>query len=86
MQQPPGYRPRGYGICIMEEVDWKNWGNYSEIVDCVISRMQLEHLKKRVEEIFEEVDKELIFKGLKHRKKFLFAVYGKKSESITAYA
>jgi len=24
MQQPPGYRPRGYGICIMEKVDWKN--------------------------------------------------------------
>ena len=40
MQQPPGYRPRGYGICIIEEMDWKSRGNYSEIVDCVISRMQ----------------------------------------------
>jgi hypothetical protein len=46
MQEPPGYRPRGYGICIIEEMDWKSRGNYSEIVDCVISRMQLEHLKK----------------------------------------
>ncbi len=54
MQEPPGYRPRGYGICIIEEMDWKSRGNYSEIVDCVISRMQLEHLKKRVEEIFLE--------------------------------
>ena len=48
MQEPPGYRPRGYGICIIEAMDWKSRGNYSEIVDCVISRMQLEHLKKRV--------------------------------------
>ena len=32
MQQPPGYRPRGYGICIIEEMDWKSRGNYSEIV------------------------------------------------------
>lgn len=82
MQQPPGYRPRGYGICIMEEVDWKNWGNYSEIVDCVISRMQLEHLKKRVEEIFEEVDKELIFKGLKHRKDFYSLFMGKRAKAL----
>ena len=58
MQEPPGYRPRGYGIYIIEEMDWKSRGNYSEIVDCVISWMQLEHLKKRVEEIFTEVDKE----------------------------
>ena len=61
MQQPPGYRPRGYGICVMD-VDWRSRGNYSEIVDCVISRMQMEHLKKRVDEIFCEVDKELIFR------------------------
>ncbi len=64
MQQPPGYRTRGYGICIIEEVDWKSRGNYSEIVDCVISRMQLEHLKKRVEEIFSEADSEIIFRLL----------------------
>lgn len=67
MQQPPGYRPRGCGICIIEEMDWKSRGNYSEIVDCVISRMQLEHLKKRVEEIFTEADRELIFRNKKHR-------------------
>ena len=59
MQQPPGYRPRGYGICVMD-VDWRSRGNYSEIVDCVISRMQMEHLKKRVDEIFCEVDKQII--------------------------
>lgn len=70
MQQPPGYRPRGYGICIIEEMDWKSRGNYSEIVDCVISRMQLEHLKKRVEEIFSEADSEIIFRSMKHRKDF----------------
>ena len=47
MRQPPGYRPRGQGWMFdMEE--WKSRGNYSEIVDCVISRMQMEHLKKRI--------------------------------------
>ena len=41
MCQPPGYRPRGHGWMFdMEE--WKSRGNYSEIVDCVISRMQME--------------------------------------------
>ncbi len=46
MQQPPGFRPRGQGIYIVNEGEWKSRGNYAEIVDCVISRMQLEHLKK----------------------------------------
>lgn len=46
MQQPPGYRPRGGGICIMNEAEWRSRGNYSEIVDCVVSRMQMEHLKE----------------------------------------
>ena len=82
MQQPPGYRPRGYGICVMD-VDWRSRGNYSEIVDCVISRMQMEHLKKRVDEIFCEVDKELIFRNPKHRRKTVKAVMdiGKMRES-----
>ena len=78
MQQPPGYRPRGYGICIIEEMDWKSRGNYSEIVDCVISRMQLEHLKKRVEEIFTEADRELIFRNKKHRNDFYSLLMGKR--------
>lgn len=60
MRQPPGYRPRGHGWMFdMEE--WKSRGNYSEIVDCVISRMQMEHLKKRIQEVFGNADKELIF-------------------------
>lgn len=82
MQQPPGYRPRGYGICIIEEMDWKSRGNYSEIVDCVISRMQLEHLKKRVEEIFTEVDKELIFRSMKHRNDFYSLLMRKRSKTL----
>ncbi len=82
MQEPPGYRPRGYGICIIEEMDWKSRGNYSEIVDCVISRMQLEHLKKRVEEIFTEVDKELIFGSMKHRNDFYYLLMGKRSKTL----
>ena len=82
MQQPPGYRARGYGIWIMEEVDWKSWGNYSEIVECVISRMQLGHLKKRVEEIFGEVDKELIFRSMKHRNDFYSLLMRKRAKVL----
>ena len=82
MQQPPGYRPRGYGICIIEEMNWKSRGNYSEIVDCVISRMQLEHLKKRVEEIFAEADKELIFRSMKHRNDFYSLLMGKRAKAL----
>lgn len=81
MQQPPGYRPRGYGICVMD-VDWRSRGNYSEIVDCVISRMQLEHLKKRVEEIFAEADKELIFRSMKHRNDFYSLLMGKRAKAL----
>ena len=82
MQEPPGYRPRGYGICIIEAVDWKSRGNYSEIVDCVISRMQLEHLKKRVEEIFLETDSEIIFRSMKHRKDFYSLLMGKRAKTL----
>ena len=79
--QPPGYRPRGYGICVMD-VDWRSRGNYSEIVDCVISRMQMEHLKKRVDEIFCEVDKELIFRNPKHRNDFYSLLMGEEGKDI----
>lgn len=48
MQQPPGYRPRGNGLLIIDEVEWKSRGSYEEIVDIVISRMQLENLKRRI--------------------------------------
>lgn len=71
MRQLSGYRSRGYGSCIIKEMEWKSRGSYSEIVDCVISRMQLEHLKKRVEEIFSEADSEIIFRSMKHRKDFI---------------
>ena len=66
----------------IEEMDWKSRGNYSEIVDCVISRMQLEHLKKRVEEIFAEADKELIFRSMKHRNDFYSLLMGKRAKAL----
>lgn len=77
MQQPPGYRPRGQGICIMNAEEWKSRGNYTELVDCMISSIQMEHLKKRINEIFEKVDKEMIFGSMKHRKDFYFLLTGR---------
>ena len=32
----------GGGFCVMNEAEWRSRGNYSEIVDCVISRMQIQ--------------------------------------------
>ena len=65
MRQPPGYRPRGQGWMFdMEE--WKSRGNYSEIVDCVISRMQMEHLKKRIQEVFEMCIRDSVCTGSHH--------------------
>lgn len=82
MQQPPGYRPRGQGIYIVDEMEWRSRGNYAEIVDCVISRMQMEHLKRRIEEVFSQVEKEMIFRDMKHRKDFYSLLMGKKEKSL----
>ncbi len=70
MQQPPGYKPRGQGIYIVGSIDWRSRGNYAEIVDCIISRMQMSQLKKRVEEIFDKEIGEQIFRNRDHRKRF----------------
>ena len=79
MRQPPGYRPRGQGWMFdMEE--WKSRGNYSEIVDCVISRMQMEHLKKRIQEVFGNAEKELIFYDSRHRKDFSSLLIGRRKK------
>lgn len=82
MQQPPSYKPRGYGISIMEGMDWKRRGNYSEIVDCVIIRMQMELLKKRVDEIFCETEDEMIFRNNKHRLDFYSLLMGKREKTM----
>ena len=82
MQQPSGYRPRRQGICIMNVEEWKSRGNYTELVDCVISSMQMEHLKNRISEIFEKVDKEMIFGSMKHRKDFYFLLTGRRGKNL----
>ena len=83
MQQPPGYRPRGGGICVMNEAEWRSRGNYSEIVDCVISRMQMEHLRKRIQEIFRET--ETVFHDKRHRKRFGSLTAGKRSGNFYSH-
>lgn len=85
MQEPPGYRPRGGGISVMNEAEWKSRGNYSEIVDCVISRMQMEHLKRRVQEIFQKQGEEIIFRDRRHKKDFHSLLQGKRAESLCRY-
>lgn len=82
MQQPPNYRPRGCGIQIMNQMEWNNRGSYSEIVDIIISRMQMEHLKKRLDEIFSVEMKELIFLNGSHRRNFCTLLLGKRKKKI----
>lgn len=85
MQQPPGYRPRGQGIYIVDETEWKSRGNYSEIVDCVISRMQMEQLKRRIQEIFCDIEKEMIFRNPMHRKDFYSLLIGRRRKNLAQY-
>ena len=42
----------------------------------------MEHLKKRVDEIFCEVDKELIFRNPKHRNDFYSLLMGKRAKTL----
>lgn len=65
----------------MNAEEWKSRGNYTELVDCVISSMQMEHLKKRISEIFEKEDKEIIFGSMKHRKDFYFLLTGRRGKT-----
>lgn len=78
MQQPPGYRPRGHGLSVLDEMDWNCRDDYSRIVDCVISRIHMEHLKQRVDEVFQGIEKEMIFLNMKHRKDFFSILLGRK--------
>jgi len=78
MQQPPGYRPRGHGLSVLDEMDWNCRDDYSRIVDCVIGRIHMEHLKQRVDEVFQGIEKEMIFLNMKHRKDFFSILLGRK--------
>lgn len=78
MQQPPGYRPRGHGLSVLDEMDWNCRDDYSRIVDYVISRIHMEHLKQRVDEVFQGIEKEMIFLNMKHRKDFFSILLGRK--------
>lgn len=82
MQQPPGYRPKGQGIYIVEKVDWKSRGNYKEIIDCVISCMQMENLKRRIKDVYADVETEMIFRSIKHRNDFNSLMYGKRGAGL----
>lgn len=82
MQQPPGYRARGHGLQFMEALEWRSRGNYSEIVDCVISRMQMEQLKKRIREVFSQSGKEMIFLHTKHRNDFDSLLIGERGKRL----
>lgn len=69
MKQPPGYRPRGHGL-YLPGIDLKGRGNYVEIVDCVVSRMQLEQLNERIAEIYLADDNVKLFRDDRHRRIF----------------
>lgn len=82
MQQPPNYRPRGCGIQILDTQEWSSRANYNEIVDIVICQMQMEHLKKRMQEVFSVEEKDFIFINSNHRRAFYNLLLGKRRESI----
>lgn len=42
----------------------------------------MEHLKRKIEEVFSQVEKEMIFRDMKHRKDFYSLLMGKKEKSL----
>ena len=84
MRQPPGYRARGHGS-IEDMSEWKEMGAYSEIVDYVIDRMQLEYLKKRISEIFDQTEDEHFFYDSDHKKRFYLLWSGSKENTLSDY-
>ena len=66
MRQPPGYRPRGHGWMFDME-EWKSRGNYSE---------------KRIQEVFGNAEKELIFYDSRHRNDFSSLLLGRRKKNL----
>lgn len=79
MRKPPGYFRRGQGVLIMDQMDWRERGSYEEIVDIVITRMQMEHLKQRIEKIFHHLTGERMFHDEKHRRNYEKIMAGKRA-------
>ena len=67
---------------IIEEMEWKSRTSYEEIVDIVISRLQMEQLKKRLDVIFAEEQREPIFYDSKHRNDFYGMLQKRRGRSI----
>lgn len=83
MQQPPGYRPRGKGIYIVDELDWRERGNYTKIMDCIISRVQMEQLRSRIQDIFGGTEREKLFRDEMHCNTFRFLMDGRRGKQIS---
>jgi len=89
MQQPPGYRPRKIGIYIVQELDWKERGSYSKILDSIISQIQMERLKNRIQNNFTDNDREKLFRDERHCNKIMGLknhIKGKYMGMINGYA
>lgn len=70
MKQPPGYRPRGHGVFLTMNMEEMRKNGYAELMGLVISKMQMEHLRKRIDCIFSSGEKELMFFNEQHRRCF----------------
>lgn len=70
MKQPPGYRPRGHGVFLAMDLDEMRKDGYSGLMGLLVSKMQMEHLRKRIDKIFSSGEKELMFFNEQHRRFF----------------
>jgi hypothetical protein len=70
MKQPPGYWPRGHGVFLTMNMEEMRKNGYAELMGLVISKMQMEHLRKRIDCIFSSGEKELMFFNEQHRRCF----------------
>lgn len=70
MQQQPGYRQRGKGLQVLDVMEWNTQEGYCSIVELVLSRLQMEELKSRVDSIFGRDVGEILYLDKEHRKRF----------------
>lgn len=70
MKQPPGYRPRKHGMLLTVDLEKMRKDGYGELMGSVISKMQMEYLRKRIDKIFNSGEKEFMFFNEQHRRVF----------------
>lgn len=82
MQETPGFRPRRSGLQVRREAPVDLYGkSYESIVDLVITELQIQELRKRLEKIYREGRRN--FRDQGHEKRFREVCNGNRGEAVS---